>query len=96
MIKDNQKVFNRLLVIMDALITAISFVLAYYIKFYILNDGPGIGVLPVQEYYKLLPFIVPGYMFLYYRCSVYSRSEPSAADMRFTAFCRQIPSAWRH
>ena len=72
MIKDNQKVFNRLLVIMDAQITAISFVLAYYIKFYILNDGPGIGVLPVQEYYKLLPFIVPGYMFLYYRCSVYS------------------------
>ena len=72
MIKDNQKVFNRLLVIMDALITAISFVLAYYIKFYILNDGPGIGVLPVQDYYMLLPFIVPGYMFLYYRCSVYS------------------------
>lgn len=43
MIKDNQKVFNRLLVIIDALITAASFVLAYYIKFYILNDGPGIG-----------------------------------------------------
>ena len=94
MIKDNQKVFNRLLVIMDALITAISFVLAYYIKFYILNDGPGIGVLPVQEYYKLPPIIVPGYMLLYYRCI--PRSEPSAADMRFTAFCRQIPSAWRH
>ena len=72
MIKDNQKVFNRLLVIIDALITAVSFVLAYYIKFYILNDGPGIGVLPVQDYYMLLPFIVPGYMFLYYRCSVYS------------------------
>ena len=30
MIKDNQKVFNRLLVIIDALITAVSFVLAYY------------------------------------------------------------------
>ena len=53
MIKDNQKVFNRLLVIIDALITAVSFVLAYYIKFYILNDGPGIGVLPVQDYYML-------------------------------------------
>lgn len=72
MIKDNQKVFNRLLVIIDALITAASFVLAYYIKFYILNDGPGIGVLPIQDYYMLLPFIVPGYMFLYYRCNVYS------------------------
>ncbi len=72
MIKDNQKVFNRLLVIIDAVITAVSFILAYYIKFYILNDGPGLGVLPVQDYYMLLPFIVPGYMFLYYRCSVYS------------------------
>ena len=45
---------------MDALITAISFVLAYYIKFYILNDGPGIGVLPVQEYYNL-PFFLLGF-----------------------------------
>ena len=95
MIKDNQKVFNRLLVIIDALITAASFVLAYYIKFYILNDGPGIGVLPVQDYYMLLPFIVPGYMFLYYRCSVYSRSVRFAADMRSTVSCRRIPLAWR-
>ena len=35
MIKDNQKVFNRLLVIIDAVITGLSFVLSYYIKFYI-------------------------------------------------------------
>lgn len=72
MIKDNQKVFNRLLVIMDAFLTGASFILAYYIKFYILEDGPGIGVLPVTDYYMLLPFMVPGYMFLYYRCNVYS------------------------
>ncbi|MBE5883458.1 MAG: undecaprenyl-phosphate glucose phosphotransferase [Lachnospiraceae bacterium] len=72
MIKDNQKVFNRLLVIMDAFLTGASFILAYYIKFYILEDGPGIGVLPVIDYYMLLPFMIPGYMFLYYRCGVYS------------------------
>ena len=93
MIKDNQKVFNRLLVIIDALITAASFVLAYYIKFYILNDGPGIGVLPVQDYYMLLPFIVP--------CSCITgavcipRSVRFAADMRYTVSCRRIPLAWR-
>lgn len=72
MIKDNQKVFNRLLVVMDAVLTGLSFILAYYIKFYILEDGPGIGVLPVSDYYALLLFIIPAYMLLYYRCNVYT------------------------
>ena len=71
MIKDNQKVFNRLLILIDATITAASFILAYYIKFYVLLKGPGVGVLPVTEYFKLLLYIVPGYVFLYFRCKVY-------------------------
>ncbi len=72
MIKDNQKVLNRLLVVIDALITASSFMLAYYVKFYILNDGPGVGVLPARDYFELLGFIVPAYMLLYYICGVYA------------------------
>ena len=72
MIKDNQKVFNRLLVILDAAIIAASFMLAYFVKFYILNDGPGPGVLPAQDYVELLPFIVPGFVLLYYKCGVYT------------------------
>lgn len=72
MIKDNQKVFNRLMVIADAAITAASLMLAYFFKFYVLNDGPGVGVLPVGDYFTLLFFIVPVYMFLYYSCSVYA------------------------
>ena len=68
MIKDNQKVFNRLMVIADA----VSFMIAYYFKFYILNNGPGVGVLPVGDYFMLLFFIVPIYMFLYHSCSVYA------------------------
>lgn len=72
MIKDNQKVFNRLMVIADAAITAASLMLAYFFKFYVLNDGPGIGVLPAGDYFMLLFFIVPAYMFLYYSCSVYA------------------------
>jgi len=72
MIKDNQKVFNRLLVLIDAVITGVSFVLSYLIKFYILEDGPGIGVLPLMEYVNLLIFLVPGYMFLYSQCGVYA------------------------
>ena len=48
MIKDNQRVFNRLLVLIDALITALSLILGYVIKFYVLLDGPGPGVLPLR------------------------------------------------
>ena len=72
MIKDNQKVFNRLMVIIDAAITAASFMSAYFVKFYIFNAGPGPGVLPVNDYVLLLIFIVPIYALLYYFCSVYA------------------------
>ncbi|MCH5343134.1 MAG: undecaprenyl-phosphate glucose phosphotransferase [Acetatifactor sp.] len=72
MIKDNQKVFNRLLVVLDAFIIGSAFILSYYVKFYILEDEPGIGVLPVEYYYMLLILIVPGYLFLYYGCNVYT------------------------
>lgn len=72
MIKDNQKVFNRLMVIIDAALTAASFMLAYFFKFYILNDGPGPGVLPAGDYFTLLFVIVPAYMLIYYLCGVYT------------------------
>lgn len=72
MIKDNQKVFNRLLTVIDAVITAASLVLAYVLKFYILNDGPGLGVLPITDYIMQLIYIIPGYIFLYYSCGVYT------------------------
>ncbi len=72
MIKDNQKVFNRLMVVADAAITAFSLTSAYVFKFYILNNGPGVGVLPMGDYLMLLPFLVPIYMLLYYFNDVYS------------------------
>lgn len=84
MIKDNQKVFNRLLVIIDAAITAASFMLAYFFKFYVLNNGPGPGVLPVEEYFRLLIVIVPMYVLLYYFCSIYAPKR--TARMRFEVY----------
>ena len=60
------------MVIIDAAITVASFMLAYFFKFYILNDGPGPGVLPAVEYFRLLIFIVPVYMLIYYSCGVYA------------------------
>lgn len=72
MIKDNQKLFNRLLVIIDVCIMAGSFVLAYLFKFYVLSHGPGPGVLSLAEYMRLLYIILPLYMVFYFACGVYT------------------------
>lgn len=72
MIKDNQKIFNRMHVIMDAVITILSYVLAYVLKFYIIDAGTtGVGVLPLKDYFGVLFFLVPVYVLLYYTCDVY-------------------------
>jgi Undecaprenyl-phosphate glucose phosphotransferase len=73
MIKDNQKLFNRIHFIMDAILVAVSYLLAYFIKFDILTpDSSNVGILPAGVYFTMLLFIVPAYMILYYRCNVYT------------------------
>lgn len=72
MIKNNQPVLNKLLVLIDALFLAGSFILGYMIKFYILGDGPGVGVLPLSSYIYVLPFIVVGYLLIYLWTNVYT------------------------
>lgn len=72
MIKDNQKVFNRLHLIMDAIIIAVAYAVAYYIKFYIMKSGPQIGDLPTADYFTALIGLVPLYLFLYYGFGVYT------------------------
>ncbi len=72
MIKDNQTILNRMHVVMDMVITAASYALAYVLKFYIFNAGAaGVGVLPPRDYFGVLFFLIPGYVLLYYSCNVY-------------------------
>ena len=72
MIKDNQTILNRMHVVMDMLITAIAYALAYVLKIYIFNaEAAGVGVLPPKDYFSVLLFLIPGYMLLYYSCNVY-------------------------
>ena len=47
MIKDNQKYFNRLHVVLDAFVVAVSYMLAWYIHFNFFVDET-VGALPVQ------------------------------------------------
>lgn len=78
MIKDNQKVFNRLHLIMDALIVIISYAIAWILHFRVFNHfGPDTGILPMEHYMQALIFIVPAYMLLYYYCKVYTPQRTS-------------------
>ncbi len=78
MIKDNQKYFNRLHVILDAAIIVISYIAAYYIKFktdWFVNVG---GTLSFRTYASALIIIVPLYMMLYSLFNLYASKRIQA------------------
>ena len=74
MIKDNQKYFNSLHLLIDALIVASSYMLAWYLKFESIfaSKKQGVGVLEMETYFYALYFIVPGYVILYYFFNMYT------------------------
>ena len=74
MIKDNQKVFNRLHVVLDALIIAFSYMLAWYLKFAspFSDIDKSVGVLSMLTYFEMMVVIVPGYLILYYAFNLYT------------------------
>lgn len=74
MIKDNQKYFNRLHVVLDAVIVAVSYMLAWYLKFAspFSDIDPSVGALDVRTYFEMLYVIVPGYLILYYSFNLYT------------------------
>ena len=66
MIKDNQKYFNRLHVLLDGIVIAAAYGLAWLIKFKTDFRPPeaGAGILSPSTYFLALIFIVPGYLIL--------------------------------
>ena len=74
MIKDNQKYFNRLHVVLDAVVVAASYMLAWYLKFAspFSDIDASVGVLSMHTYFQMLYVIVPGYIVLYYYFNLYT------------------------
>lgn len=70
MIRENQKYFNGLQVFFDVATIYISFVLAYYLRFYILKDGTPSFTL--KESLLMISLIVPIYVVLYSWFDLYS------------------------
>lgn len=74
MIKDNQKYFNRLHLLVDAIVVVISYLLAWYIKFCTIfaDTEPGAGALDMRTYFSFLYFVIPEYIVLYYFFNMYA------------------------
>lgn len=85
MIKDNQTLFNRIHLLIDALITACSYMLAWYLKFEspFVEKDPTVGVLSMQRYFSLLLYVVPLYVVLYYFFNMYKPKRTQKRGYEF-------------
>ena len=82
MIKDNQKYFNRLHVILDALVVAAAYAIAWLIRFESglwKEEGAFIGILGARTYFFALVFIIPGYLVLNHLFNLYTSKRYSSA-----------------
>lgn len=77
MIKDNQKVFNRIHIIIDGLFVALAYISAYLIRFNVLSKWRLFELAPKEKYYglhvyaKYLIILVPAYIIIYSMCNLY-------------------------
>ena len=71
-IKDNQKMLNRLHVVIDGIVIIFSYIAAWYLRFRsgIFELDP--WFLSLQEYARALLVVVPGYLILYYIFQLYT------------------------
>ena len=72
MIKDNQKFFNRLHVVIDACVIAVSYSLSWLLKFKSgIMDVEG-DILVPSVYFSALIYLIPVYLLLYYAFNLYT------------------------
>ena len=93
MIKDNQKMLNRIQFVLDAFTIVIAYLLAYYLRFYSPLEDLAVFSVDGSEFYDLsiyaerLIIIVPLYMIIYYFSNLY---RPKMGQRRWTAFFQLI------
>jgi len=85
LIKDNQKYFNRLHLVLDGIVTGIAYILAWYLRFEsgIVAIEAGTGFYSMETYFTALYVIVPGYVFLYYIFQLYTPKRMAGRKREF-------------
>lgn len=84
MIKDNQQHFNRLQVVMDAVVVIVSYAFAWWLKFSSGFVDKEIGVLSFEFYMRALILIVPLYILLYYAFNLYTPKRVQGRRLDFS------------
>ena len=76
MIRDNQRLINRLTLVIDGFTIVVSYLFAYFLKFesgmLLYDEG-----LPLRTYMTALYFLVPGYLILYSKLDLYNTRRAS-------------------
>lgn len=88
MIKDNQKYFNRLHVLIDALIVAGSYSLSFFMKFYGPFSGDSTLAHEISWYFSALYFLIPGYLIIYYMNRMYAPKRSQRLEVEFEQVVR--------
>ena len=84
MIKDNQQHFNRLQVVIDAVVVIVSYAFAWWFKFSSGFVDKEIGVLSFEFYMRALILIVPLYILLYYAFNLYTPKRVQGRRLEFS------------
>lgn len=77
MIKDNQKVFNRIHIGIDGILVALAYISAYHLRFNVLSYFKLFKLGAEERYYELqdvakyLLVLVPAYLIIYSACNLY-------------------------
>ncbi len=69
--RENEKYFNRLQVVLDAIVMIFSYLVGWYIMMQSVRAGET-GVLPAEIYLMALVLLVPFFLVLYYAFNLYS------------------------
>ena len=77
MIRNNQSHLNTLHVIGDGVIVALSYILAWWIRFGLMGSGLVGGRLSMEQYFRSLYFLVPIYLLLYNYFDLYTSKRSS-------------------
>lgn len=88
LIKSNQRILNRIQVLIDAAVIVVSYMFAWYLRFQSGLFVQDAGVLPLQTYLKALVFVVPGYLILYYSCQIYTPRRSRSQRVEFANIVR--------
>ena len=84
MIKDNQKYFNRMHVIIDAIVVVVSYFLAWVARYVWPFAEDVVRAVPFEWYMRLLPVIVPVYLVLYYAFNLYTPKRVQGRRLEFS------------